>query len=559
MTSLLNERNPRPEEDRTGAANEVALVQDEFSAAGGTPAIMDPAASVRFLQRFHPPGPWVLTAISPDKKVIRTEAFHPGQESACRQWIDGHNGKLNLYFSANRPMRNIRKKAEKTDMGEACCLHIDIDPRPGEDIEEERARALKLLREAKPAPSVIVFSGGGYQAFWLLEEPFRIGGDLAQAENFERYNIHLERSYGADNCHNVDRIMRLPGTINVPDAKKLKKGRKPALAQVVEFNDNTYPLSAFTPAPKVQEDASAGFSGKTVLVSGNVQQLDSIDDLDQWEVPDWLKVLIVQGNDPDNPHKYSSRSEALFACSCELVRRGVPDEVIFSILTDDSFGIAESVVEHKRAEKYALRQIERAHEEAIDPMLRQLNEKHAVIDDMGGKCRIISEVYDEGLKRYKISRQSFEDFKNRYMNIKVATGDDGKGNIRYVKAGHWWLDHANRRQYERMVFLPGREVQSSVFNLWKGFAVDAVPGNGHQPFLDHVHDNVCQGNEEHYRYLLGWMARTVQRPDSPGEAALFSEPLHSTIPFDPVLTSVKRISKVPNLALIVRTSPGSMS
>src|SRR5690606_20168023 len=147
------------------------------------------------------------------------------------------------------------------------------------------------------------------------------------------------------------------------------------LAQLVEFNDNAYPLSAFTAAPKVQSEETLGFSGRSVVVSGNVDRLESVDDLNQWEVPDWLKVLIVQGNDPDNPTKFPSRSEALFACTCELVRRGVPDEVIFSILTDESFGIAESVVEHKRPEKYALRQIERAHEDAIDPMLRELNEK----------------------------------------------------------------------------------------------------------------------------------------------------------------------------------------
>lgn len=476
--------------------------------------------AISFLLRFHPQGPWALTAISPDKKTVRTRSFLPLQEGAAKKWIADHNGELNLYFHVNRPIGDLKKKAEKTDIAEACWLHIDIDPRAGEDIDEERARALRLLREAKPAPTVIVFSGGGYQAFYRLEEPVPIGGDIAQAEDFERYNIQLERVFGADNCHNVDRIMRLPGTVNIPDAKKLKKGRIAELARVEEFNYNIYPLSAFTPAPKVQDAGVSGFAGPSVRVSGNVERLDSVEDLDQWEVPDWLKVLIVQGHDPDNLTKYPSRSEALFAATCELVRRGVPDDVIFSILTDESFGIAASVVEHKRPEKYALRQIERAHEDAIDPMLRELNEKFAVIGDMGGKCRIISEVFDEGIKRHRLSKQSFEDFRNRHMHIKVAAGDDGKGNPRFVKAGHWWLEHPNRRQYERIVFLPGREAAADAYNLWKGFAVDAMPGNDHLPFLAHVRDNVCAGNEEYYRYLLGWMARAVQQPDSPGEVAV---------------------------------------
>ncbi|MCL7462692.1 VapE domain-containing protein [Pseudomonas sp. NW5] len=368
MTDFLEPQNEKSPDLRAGPglgrqqSKKEADVQGEFSATQPTTPTPDSAAAVSFLQRFHPQGPWALTGISPDKKVIKTRSFSPGQEAAYLQWLDEHNGKLNLYFHVNRPTSELRKKAEKTDIGEAVCLHVDIDPRAGEDIQEEQKRALGILRAAQPAPSVIVFSGGGYQAFWKLEEPVRIDGDLALAESFERYNIHLERLYGADNCHNVDRIMRLPGTINLPDAKKLKKRRVAALAQLVEFNDNVYPLSAFTAAPKVQSEETLGFSGRSVVVSGNVQRLESVDDLNQWDVPDWLKVLIVQGNDPDNPTKFPSRSEALFACTCELVRRGVPDDVIFSILTDESFGIAESVVEHKRPEKYALRQIDKAHE-----------------------------------------------------------------------------------------------------------------------------------------------------------------------------------------------------
>lgn len=474
--------------------------------------------AIEFLQKFHPEGPWALTAISPDRKVIRTHSFLPGQEDAVGRWLQENVGELNIYFHVNRTTSDLRKKAEKTDIVEMCWLHIDIDPRAGEDIEEERARALRILQEAKPKPTVIIDSGGGFQGFWKLDECVPINGDIVAAEDAERYNIHLERIFGADNCHNVDRIMRLPGTINIPDAKKRKKGRVKALASLVEFNDFSYPLTAFTPAPKIQTE-EAGFGGHSVRVSGNVERLESVDDLDKWEVPDWLKVLIVQGNDPDNPTKYPSRSEALFACACELVRRGVPDEVIFSVLTDESFGIAESVVEHKRPEKYALRQIERAHEDAIDPMLRQLNEKHAVIGDMGGKCRIISEVFDQAMKRHKISKQSFEDFKNRYRHIKVQVGDDGKGNPIFKAAGSWWVDHPNRRQYETIVFAPGHEVPDA-YNLWKGFSVDAIPGKKHEHFLEHVLKNICSGNKELYDYIIGWMARAVQQPDSPGEVAV---------------------------------------
>jgi len=479
----------------------------------------DTAQSVEFLKRWAPKGPWVITSIAPDRKAIETRTFRPKQAGQLAEWVEKFQGTRNMYFHVNPVLRDLTKKAEKGDIASLAWLHVDIDPRVGEDIEEERERALRLLKEYSPAPTVIVDSGGGYQGFWRLEEPLAIGGDVAKAEDAERYNIQLERVFSADNCHNVDRIMRLPGTINVPDAKKRKKGRQPRLASVVEFDESrVYPITKFTQAPKIQTE-DVGFGGRTVEVSGNVERLDSVDDLDQWECPDWLKVLIVQGNDPDDPHKYPSRSEAYFHCTCELVRRDVPDDVIYSILTDPSFGISEAILEKRRPEKYALRQIERAHEDAIDPMLRKLNEKHAVIGDMGGKCRIISEIFDHAMKRHKISRQSFEDFRNRYRHIKVTVGFSDKGAPIEKASGAWWIDHPQRRQFETLVFAPGQEVPDA-YNLWKGFSCDALPGDKHQRYLDHIRDNICKGREDLYQYLLGWMARCVQEPDSPGEVAI---------------------------------------
>lgn len=479
----------------------------------------DTPQAVEFLQRWAPHGPWVLTTIAPDRKFIQTKTFGPSDIESMASWIDAGQGTRNYYFHVNPTLRPLSKKAEKSDIAALAWLHVDIDPRPGEDIQEEQERALRILEQFSPAPTVIVYSGGGYQGFWKLEQPLETNGNVGMAEDAERYNIQLERVFSADNCHNIDRIMRLPGTINVPDAKKLKKGRTAQLARVVSFDDTlVYPVSRFTQAPKIQTE-EVGFSGRTVEVSGNVERLDSVDELDKWEVPDWLKVLIVQGNDPDDPMKYPSRSEAYFHCSCELVRRGVPDDVIFSVLTDPSFGISESILEKRRPEKYALRQIERAHEDAIDPMLRQLNEKHAVIGDMGGKCRIISEVFDHAMKRHKISRQSFEDFRNRYRHIKVVVGTTEKGTPIEKSAGTWWVDHPKRRQFETLVFAPGQEVPEA-YNLWKGFSCDALPGNMHESLLTHVRENICGGNEELYKYLIGWMARAVQSPDSPGEVAI---------------------------------------
>ncbi|WP_300336516.1 primase-helicase family protein [Accumulibacter sp.] len=529
-------KNESPErrdtsESTNGAygSNEGGSPQGKFSAASSAPAIIDTASAVSFLRWLRPAGPWLLAAKHPERNGFRFKSFSLGEEAELGQWLDGLSSQ-NVYYHLNPTRQGLETKAAKSDVAAVSFLHVDIDPRAGENVGEERQRIISRLTQGLPKelppPTAIISSGAGAQALWALREPILLDGSEAQAAEAERYTRWIQDVFGeADNCHNVDRILRLPGSINNPDAKKRAKGRTAAPATVVELHpERVYGLESFQQAPAQGAAAPATLRAPSAALAGvslgEVEHLESVDALDKWNVPGWLKVLIVQGNDPDNPTKYPSRSEALFACACELVRRGVPDEVIFSVLTDESFGIAESVVEHKSPERYARRQIERAHEDAINPMLRKLNEEFAVVGNFGGKCVVVSEVADQGLGRVNLVAQSFADFKNRFLNIMVDLGTDTKGNPVTKPAGAWWLAHPNRRQYERVAFAPGQDTPPDVYNTWKGFAVNAVSGNQHLPFLDHIRDNVCSGNEEHYRYLLGWMARAVQQPGCPGEVAV---------------------------------------
>lgn len=480
----------------------------------------DYSASISFLQAFRPSGFWVLTAISPDKKSIQTRTFATVETKEVESWLSVVGETHNVYFSVNPTRHPVDKKAEREDIASMAYLHVDIDPRPGREFEEERARALTALTtelpESIPAPTWIIDSGGGYHAYWRLDEAFPINGEPVRYEEAKRYNQQIEVLFDGDNCHNVDRIMRLPGTINRPDKNKVKKGRSTYLSRVVEhYADRVYRLSQFTPAPLVQQTADLGFTGSNLvkIESDNVQRLDHIDDLGE-TVPDSCKMIIVQGHDPDDLQRFPSRSEAVFYVCCALVRAGIDDAMIYSVITDPKFQISESILEQgRRSERYAIRQIERAKEEAIDPNLRALNEKHAVIEDIDGKCRIISEHIDEGMGRSVLTYQSFEDFKNRYGNVQVDMGED-----KQMPLGQWWIRHPQRRQYERIVFAPGHEIPRT-YNLWRGFSVEARPGRC-EKFLDHVKRNICSGDEAVYEYLVGWMAHAVQYPDQQGHVAV---------------------------------------
>lgn len=485
----------------------------------------DNAAAIEFLLRWMPDGPWVLTAIATDRKSINTQTFYPTDLKSVQLWLAEHNGKRNLYFHVNPPMHDIKKKAEREDIKSVDWFHVDIDPRAGEDLGEERIRALGLLTtklpKGVPEPTVVIFSGGGYQAFWRLTNPIPIDGDLPKADDAKRYNIQLEMMFGADNCHNIDRIMRLPGSINIPDARKRKKGRVETLAELVSFNDLAYSTSEFIKAPELQTETEQIKGGIVVKVSGNIERIDDVSELDQWDVPDRVKVIMVQGSHPDQPKEGdNSRSAWLFDFCCQMVRCGVPDDVIFSIVTDPEWGIAESVVEVKGGgEKYALRQIQRAKESAIDPWLAYFNEKYAVIKQFAGRCLVVNEVFDPVLGTNKLMKMTLPQWEQGYENKFVQVGEDANGNPKWKPAGVWWRKHPQRRQFETIVFAPEVMVPEDCYNMWKGFAVSSIPGEC-DLFLAHVHDNVCNGDEEHYDYLMKWLGRLVQKPASPGEVAI---------------------------------------
>jgi hypothetical protein len=478
--------------------------------------------SVKFLKKLRPDGPWILTSILPDSGSIATRTFRPEHEDEMFQWIEGFQDVRNIYFTLNSVEEDVYKKPEKIQISELIALHADVDLRIGEEYEEGRARILKTLRGFIPKPSVIIDSGNGYQPIFLLKESVKLNKTLEMAEDYEGYNRQLEIILEGDHCFNIDRIMRLPGTINIPDSRKQKKGRVKVLANVVEWNNVKHALTDFTKAPiKIQSklgDELAG-GGEKVQLSGNMQHL-YVDDLPDRgiHIEDSVKVLVIHGTDPDNPGKYGSRSEALFAVVCALVRAKATDDIIAGIIMNRDNKISESVVDKPRPEKYAAKQIQNAREEVDSPELRKLNAKHAVIEDIGGKCKIISEIYEHTLKRNRISYQTFDDFRNRYCHNRVQIAVDKNGNPIYAPLGKWWTTHPMRRQYETIVFAPGRDV-SNAYNLWQGFACEAIPGDC-SLFLEHISENICARNKEYYDYLLGWMARCIQKPDCQGEVAV---------------------------------------
>jgi hypothetical protein len=144
--------------------------------------------------------------------------------------------------------------------------------------------------------------------------------------------------------------MRLPGSINWPDAKKIAKGRIPRRAtlkaELSDFNLKQ-PLTAFT---KVTPDTKAPKTKKTKKAKAIDPALtERVTHLFDFENVNPKALLAIQhGNVAPGCGEppFKSRSHAVWFVIMALLRARVPRETIFSILTDPQWKISEHVLEN---------------------------------------------------------------------------------------------------------------------------------------------------------------------------------------------------------------------
>lgn len=480
---------------------------DPRGRADATTAEAAATAALEFLKQLRPGGPWVLTAILPDGP---TNTITARDEAAVYAFVLKYEGQRNQHYSVNPTRTAMTRKAAKVDIAAVEYLLADLDPKENESSEAAKARYLQALETYEPAPSAIIDSGNGVQVLWKLEQPIilaepvitknatgqpepSLSADAAALINDVEGRVKaLMLSLGSKaGTQNVDRILRLPGTTNLPNKKKHSEGRLPCGSRLLRFNGATYGLDAFPAAepsadkPKEGESASAGI------------------DIDALPVSDRIKNLIRGIADPNYP--YESRSEAVFAVVIAMVGGGCTDDQIELVFLDARHPISAHVLEQAQPPQYLARQIAKARKTAVDPDVARLNETYALV--MVGDKTAIIRTSAEGAPLMTIT--AFEQWHaNRFVQR-------GKKRVPLAK---YWMTHPQRRSYEGLVFAPGREM-SNYFNLWRGFSVGPRPGDCSK-FLAHLRDNVCRGDEELFSWVVGWFAHIVQYPDKKVGTAL---------------------------------------
>ena len=152
--------------------------------------------------------------------------------------------------------------------------------------------------------------------------------------------------------------------------------------------------------------------------------------------------------------------------------------------------------------------------------LHALNKIYAGVV-MGGDFRVVKEGFDEHHKKHTLSFLKITALYNLLANTKgrVAVGPEKGYELRPL--AKLWMEWDQRRTYEDIVFDPSNTSGPRVYNLFRGFPVEPKQGDWSK-LRQHMLEVLCNDNQEHFTYLMCWMARMVQDPGGsrPGVAVV---------------------------------------
>jgi hypothetical protein len=314
------------------------------------PPVPNLAETLEFLSWLPSPAPNVDTEVICVLSDIKSAALQARSLAipAIQEALHTIQGTHNCYFQVNAGPKN--QKADKTEITHVRMLHVDLDNPDG----------LELLRTFPIVPSVTIFSGGGYQAFWFFKDAYAITRP-SDIQAFEDLNQRIAQYLKADHCWNIDRVMRLPGTLNVPTQAKLKAGRVTALAYIVRDPALTDPTRfhdprAFTELPPVATQSTSSSSTTNNDQAVVPLKLSNLAENLRDPIPQEIQELIEFG---DAQAQFPSRSEAVWRVVLGLHRVDLAEHIQVALLLHKDNAISESILERADPLKEAWRQVRR--------------------------------------------------------------------------------------------------------------------------------------------------------------------------------------------------------
>jgi len=257
-----------------------------------------------------------LAALWPNPEGILTAFTLPSARTICAETTDaladavaGYADTENVYIRATslRAQPPAGKRADASQSYAMPGIWADIDiqgpAHKSDELPPDLEAALAIANCTELAPSLIVHSGNGIQAWWVFREPvvFEDEGHIQAATDLvQRWqgilSTHAKKSgYRIDATHDLARVMRLPGTFNRKDPSNPKPvtftdaGHR---YNPSDFLEIVRPVPVLVPSvPTVKRE----FSPVSIapIMEGCAWLRHCRDDADKLPEPEWYQMLTV--------------------------------------------------------------------------------------------------------------------------------------------------------------------------------------------------------------------------------------------------------------------------
>lgn len=246
----------------------------------------------------------------------------------------------NIYVSENpRPVDKKKKKEDIVDIG---ALWLDVDSK---DYGGSKEDALTAIEGFPLAPSILVDSGNGYHVYWVLETPI-IDRDDEQTKILNQVLAGLIKALKADSqSKNFDRVLRLPGTMNVKnpgDPKpcvivRVDQSLAYTLKDFEAYRDMAYEEPEETPT-------DVDFEGEEVKVSRADKKMAEAM-IANLRVKKNIRNMILTGKLKTSPGTDHTRSGRDMSIITALVAAGYNAATIRSVCLNPLLGCSDRFIE----------------------------------------------------------------------------------------------------------------------------------------------------------------------------------------------------------------------
>ena len=198
------------------------------------------------------------------------------------------------------------------------CMYADIDVRGPEHVKENlpetREEAVGFVNGLAMKPSILVNSGNGIHALWLLDEPFVIHNEEERqyirdvSAGFGIYVIQegIKKGWKLDNVQDIPRMLRAPGSLNF-------KSDPPKKCEVLTAEDIRYSVKDFEKfKPTIEKSViqvDHSIVGPAERMQGQCKFIDHcIEDAKTLSEPEWhtfLSIVAVTENGEEKAHEWS--------------------------------------------------------------------------------------------------------------------------------------------------------------------------------------------------------------------------------------------------------------